>query len=140
MVRRYVSASIPVAGKTGTTNDNTDVWFIGVTPGMVAGVWMGFDKPTPITSSAAGGSLAAPVWGRMMSRYFAARGSLATRGAQWTPPLGVISAELDRATSQLATADTPPARRYTEYFVEGTEPDALKLDPWVVFSAGALVF
>lgn len=137
VVRRYVQANVPVAGKTGTTNDNTDVWFIGVTPGMVAGVWMGFDKPTPITNSAAGGSLAAPVWGRMMARYLATRGA---RNAQWTPPLGVISAELDRATGQLATANTPRARRYTEYFVEGTEPDALKLDPWTVFSAGALVF
>jgi hypothetical protein len=62
------------------------------------------------------------------------------RGAEWTPPIGVISAELDRATGQLATADTPPARRYTEYFVEGTEPDSLKLDPSVVFRSGALVF
>lgn len=137
VVRRYVPAAVPVAGKTGTTNDNTDVWFIGVTPGMVAGVWMGFDRPAPITSSAAGGSLAAPVWGRMMSRYLAAHRS---HGAQWTPPLGVISAEVDRVTGQLATADTPPGRRYTEYFVEGTEPDALKLDPWTVFSAGPLVF
>ncbi|MGI9089775.1 MAG: penicillin-binding protein 1A [Gemmatimonadaceae bacterium] len=136
-VRRYVSSSVPVAGKTGTTNGNTDVWFIGVTPGMVAGVWMGFDKPTSITSAAAGGSLAAPVWGRMMSRYLAAR---STHGAQWTPPIGVISAEFDRGTNQLATPDTPPARRYTEYFVEGTEPDALKLDPWTVFSTGPLVF
>ncbi|MGI8508734.1 MAG: penicillin-binding protein 1A [Gemmatimonadaceae bacterium] len=136
-IRRYVPASVPVAGKTGTTNDNTDVWFIGVTPGMVAGVWMGFDKPTPITNSAAGGSLAAPVWGRMMSRYLAARH---IKSAQWTPPLGVISAEVDRVTGQLATADTPSARRYTEYYVEGTEPDALKLDPWTVFSAGPLVF
>jgi penicillin-binding protein 1A len=137
VIRKYVPASVPVAGKTGTTNDNTDAWFIGVMPGMVAGVWMGFDTPTPISASAAGGSLAAPVWGRMMQRYLAARG---VRGADWTPPIGVISAELDRATGQLATADTPPARRYTEYFVEGTEPDSLKLDPSVVFRSGALVF
>ncbi|HEX5581517.1 MAG TPA: PBP1A family penicillin-binding protein, partial [Gemmatimonadaceae bacterium] len=42
-VRRYVPRSVPVAGKTGTTNDNSDVWFVGMTPGLVAGVWMGFD-------------------------------------------------------------------------------------------------
>ncbi len=136
-VRKYVAADIPVAGKTGTTNDNTDAWFVGVMPGMVAGVWMGFDKPTPISASAAGGSLAAPVWGRMMARYIAARGAHVT---DWLPPTGVISADFDRATGQPATPLTPTARRYTEYFVEGTEPDSLKLDPWTVFSSGGVVF
>ena len=68
-IRRYLPASIPVAGKTGTTNDNSDVWFIGLTPDLVAGVWLGFDKPTSITAGAAGGSLAAPVWGKMVARY-----------------------------------------------------------------------
>src|SRR4051812_5886427 len=47
-IRRYLPATVPVAGKTGTTNDNTDAWFIGLTPDLVAGVWIGFDKPTPI--------------------------------------------------------------------------------------------
>jgi penicillin-binding protein 1A len=136
-VRKYVPAGIPVAGKTGTTNDNTDAWFVGLMPGMVAGVWMGFDTPTPIGSGAAGGSIAAPVWGRMMAAYLAARGD---RTTQWKPPIGVISAELDRATGQLATIDTPAPRRYTEYFVEGTEPEPLRLDPWTVFRSGALVF
>ena len=44
-VRDFVAAEIPVAGKTGTTNDNSDVWFVGMTPEIVAGVWLGFDKP-----------------------------------------------------------------------------------------------
>jgi penicillin-binding protein 2D len=136
-VRKYVPASVPVAGKTGTTNDNTDAWFIGVTPGLVAGVWMGFDRPIPMGNAAAGGSFAAPVWGRMVARYLSARG---VRTNEWEPPIGVISAELDRATGQTATAFTPPAQRYTEYFVEGTEPDSLKLDPWTAFRGGALVF
>lgn len=137
VVRKYVPASVPVAGKTGTTNDNTDAWFIGVAPGIVAGVWMGFDRPTPMGSAAAGGSIAAPVWGRLVSRYLSSRG---VSTAQWVPPIGVISADLDRATGQMATALTPPARRYTEYWVEGTEPDSLKLDPWAAFKGGALVF
>ena len=63
-IRRYLPASVPVAGKTGTTNDNSDVWFIGMTPDIVAGVWLGFDTPKTITPGAAGGSLAAPIWGR----------------------------------------------------------------------------
>ncbi|HXC24788.1 MAG TPA: PBP1A family penicillin-binding protein [Gemmatimonadaceae bacterium] len=136
-VRRYVSSQIPVAGKTGTTNDNTDVWFIGMTPDLVAGVWLGFDAPKPIMKGAFGGSLAAPVWGKIMEKYYAAHGM---RHSDWTPPIGVISAELDRATGQLATATTPTDRRYTEYFVEGTEPTSLKLDPSTVFQRGALVF
>ena len=134
-IRRYLPSSIPVAGKTGTTNDNTDVWFIGLTPDVVAGVWLGFDKPKPITPGAAGGSLAAPIWGKMMSRYYAASGPPAN---SWTPPLGVISGELDRATGQLATIATPAERRYTEYFVEGTEPAPLRADLWKIFQWGPL--
>jgi penicillin-binding protein 1A len=134
-VRRYLPASIPVAGKTGTTNDNTDVWFIGLTPDVVAGVWLGFDKPKTITPGAAGGSLAAPIWGKMMARYYALSKPPVN---SWTPPLGVISGELDRATGEMATVATPADRRYTEYFVEGTEPPPLRADPWKVFEWGPL--
>ena len=142
-IRRFLPASVPVAGKTGTTDDNTDVWFIGLTPDIVAGVWLGFDKPRTITSGAAGGSLAAPVWARMMSRYYASssgRSSLEHSEARWRPPLGVISGELDRATGEMATATTPPNRRYTEYFVEGTEPEPLRADPWKIFRWGPIGF
>jgi penicillin-binding protein 2D len=141
-VRRYLPASIPVAGKTGTTNDNTDAWFIGLTPDLVAGVWIGFDKPTPISASAAGGSLAAPVWGKMVARYYASEpGIISSREAeQWVPPLGVITGEVDRTTGELATDQTPADRRYTEYFVEGTEPAPLRLDPWKLFASGPVVF
>jgi penicillin-binding protein 1A len=141
-VRKYLPASIPVAGKTGTTNDNSDVWFIGLTPDIVAGVWLGFDTPKSIAPGAAGGSLAAPVWGRMMSRYYASgtTNSAERSESRWTPPVGVISGELDRLTGQLATVATPAARRYTEYFVEGTEPAALRADPWKIFRWGPIGF
>ena len=141
-IRRYLPESIPVAGKTGTTNDNSDVWFIGLTPDLVAGVWLGFDKPTSITAGAAGGSLAAPVWGKMLARYYAAKPEILTSRAaqQWTPPIGVIFGDVDRATGELATEQTPPDRRYTEYFVEGTEPAPLKADPWKLFGWGPIIF
>lgn len=134
-IRKYLPSSVPVAGKTGTTNDNTDVWFIGLTPDIVAGVWLGFDKPKMISPGAAGGSLAAPIWGKMISRYYAL-----TRPPvnSWTPPYGVIPGELDRATGQLATIATPADRRYTEYFVEGTEPEPLRADPWKIFQFGPI--
>jgi penicillin-binding protein 2D len=141
-IRRYLPASIPVAGKTGTTNDNSDVWFIGLTPDLVAGVWLGFDTPTSITPGAAGGSLAAPVWGKMVARYYAAKPEILTSRAseQWTPPVGVIFGDVDRATGELATDQTPPERRYTEYFVEGTEPAPLRADPWKLFAWGPIIF
>ena len=142
-IRKFLPASVPVAGKTGTTNDNSDVWFIGLTPDIVAGVWLGFDKPKSITPGAAGGSLAAPVWGKMMARYYASsagRSSIEHSVGQWTPPVGVISGELDRATGQLATISTPAQRRYTEYFMEGTEPEQLRADPWKIFRWGPIGF
>jgi penicillin-binding protein 1A len=141
-IRRYLPESIPVAGKTGTTNDNSDVWFIGLTPDLVAGVWLGFDKPTSITAGAAGGSLAAPVWGKMLARYYAAKPEILTSraAAQWTPPIGVIFGDVDRATGELATEQTPADRRYTEYFVEGTEPASLRADPWKLFGWGPIIF
>ena len=141
-IRRYLPASIPVAGKTGTTNDNSDVWFIGLTPDLVAGVWLGFDKPTSITAGAAGGSLAAPVWGKMLARYYVAKPEILTSRAaeQWTPPIGVIFGDVDRATGELATDQTPADRRYTEYFVEGTEPAPLRADPWKLFAWGPIIF
>ncbi|MGI9141094.1 MAG: transglycosylase domain-containing protein [Gemmatimonadaceae bacterium] len=131
-VRRFVPAAVPVAGKTGTTNDNTDTWFIGLTPDIVAGVWFGFDRPTPISGAAAGGSLAAPAWGRMVAAMYRSRAS----GQAWTAPPGVISGAVERGTAGLASDLTPPERRYTEYFVEGTEPEALRLDPWRVVRWG----
>jgi penicillin-binding protein 1A len=127
-VRNEVPASIPVAGKTGTTNDNTDVWFVGMTPDLVAGVWIGFDRPRTITPGAAGGSLAAPIWAQMVSRA-----GVGTGGVPWTAPAGVLSAELDRATGRLADPESPPESRYTEYFLGGTEPLPVRLDSWGVF-------
>jgi penicillin-binding protein 1A len=126
-VRTDVPESIPVAGKTGTTNDNTDVWFVGMTPDLVAGVWIGFDRPRTITPGAAGGSLAAPIWAQMV-----ARAGAGTAGIPWLPPAGVTSAELERGTGRLADPGVPPEARYTEYFLGGTEPLPVRLDSWGV--------
>jgi penicillin-binding protein 1A len=132
--RRAVPDNIPRAGKTGTTNDNKDVWFLGMTPDLVAGVWLGFDKPKTIASGAVGGLLAAPIWGQMIGRYYAGRSS-----AGWGPPPdGLVYAELDRETADLATPETPPARRYIEYFLPGTEPAQLRNNPWKVPQWGPL--
>ena len=132
-VRRILAPRIPAAGKTGTTNDNTDVWFIGFTPDLVAGVWLGFDTPQSIAQGAAGGSLAAPIWARLMASVYAVRDV-----PEWTPLPTLVSAELDRTTGALADSATPPERRYTEYFLPGTEPGAQRFDPRSIFSDGPI--
>jgi 1A family penicillin-binding protein len=135
-VRRYLPPEVPVAGKTGTTDDNTDVWFVGMTPDIVAGVWLGLDKPKPIAErGVAGGSLAAPIFAQML-----ARGGYDHPVGTWDPPPGLITADLDRQTGKLADAATPAERRYTEYFVPGTEPAALRVDAWRLFLIGPLPF
>lgn len=124
--RRAVPDNIPIAGKTGTTNDNVDVWFVGMTPELVAGVWLGFDKPKPIASGAVGGLLAAPIWGQMMGRYYAGHSTIG-----WgAPPDGLVFAELDRNAADLATPESPADKRYIEYFLPGTEPQQLRDNPW----------
>jgi penicillin-binding protein 1A len=121
-VRRYVMPEVQVAGKTGTTDDNTDVWFVGMTPNLVAGVWLGFDRPRSISPGAAGGGLAAPIFGTMLARW----GGASTQ--PWPQPSSVVTAEMDRVTGDLAEAWTPVERRYLESFVAGTEPGALRVD------------
>jgi penicillin-binding protein 1A len=132
--RKAVPDNIPIAGKTGTTNDNVDVWFVGMTPDLVAGVWLGFDKPKPIASGAVGGLLAAPIWGQMIGRYYAGRSTVG-----WGPPPdGLVFAQLDRDVASLATPDSPLDKRYVEYFLPGTEPQQLRDNPWKIPQWGPL--
>jgi membrane peptidoglycan carboxypeptidase len=133
--RKAVPEHVPVAGKTGTTNDNVDVWFVGMTPELVAGVWLGFDRPKTIASGAVGGGLAAPIWGQMIGRYYSGR----TTNGWGPPPEGLVYAELDRSTADIATPSTPLDQRYIEYFLPGTEPAALRNNPWKVMQWGPLI-
>ena len=136
-IRRILPADVPVAGKTGTTDDNTDVWFVGMTPDIVAGVWLGFDRPQTIAAhNVAGGSLAAPIFARMIDR-----GGYARASDEWsTPPAGVTSVTLDRHTGKPAGETTPADRRYVEYFISGTEPGALRVNVRRLFGLGPIVF
>ena len=134
-VRKYVPARIPVAGKTGTTNSSTDVWFVGMTPELVGAVWVGYDTPKAINGGqAAGGTIAAPIFGRAVQAYYA--GNRAT--LPWAPPPGVLSMELDRDTGLPPTATTAVEKRYTEWFVLGTEPGAIPLDVWKLMELGGI--
>jgi penicillin-binding protein 1A len=108
----------PAAGKTGTTNEGKDVWFIGLTPDLAAGVWLGFDRPRRIMPAASGGRLAAPVWADIMTQAYRTRPA----PAAWTPPANVVSAQIDNRTGYLATSQCPPEDVRIEYFLTGTEP------------------
>ena len=70
-IRQYYQG--PAAGKTGTTNDFADAWFVGLTPQLVCGVWTGFDdrRVTFTGDYGQGGRAAAPVWGRLMGKVYA---------------------------------------------------------------------
>jgi penicillin-binding protein 1A len=63
----------PVAGKSGTTSDGADVWFVGFTPDVAAGVWIGYDERRALPGRSSGGSISAPVFGRMMRRIYKVR-------------------------------------------------------------------
>lgn len=106
----------PVAGKTGTTNNGSDVWFVGYTPTLVAGFWFGYDTPRSLGDGANGGRFAAPAWADFYRRGWRER----ENGAAWKAPDGLISRDIDPATGMLAEEWCETRRR--EWFKPGTEP------------------
>ncbi len=127
---RAVGFKLPAGGKTGTTNDFVDAWFVGFTPKIVAGVWVGFDQPRPIVKNGFAGLLAVPMWAKFMK--------VATRndGQRWfDPPANVVSVEVCRLSGSLPGAGcrnaasisatgviTYKSMVYADYFVRGTDP------------------
>ncbi|HWI60748.1 MAG TPA: PBP1A family penicillin-binding protein [Symbiobacteriaceae bacterium] len=109
----------PVAGKTGTSDESRDAWFVGYTPDLVAGVWVGSDANTP--SWREGGSAAAPLWATFASRALAG-----TRSRDWTPPAGVTGVEVCAETGRLPNSVCPTTR---EWFLSGTEPTEVEPEP-----------
>jgi penicillin-binding protein 1A len=118
---------VPAGGKTGTTNDGADVWFIGYTADLVAGVWMGFDKPQKIKANAQGGELASPAWAAFMTEVYRRK----PQPPDWPRPDGVVVREVDALTGRLANSSCMTAIT-TEFFVQGTEPTTSCTDAAVV--------
>ncbi len=113
---------IPGAGKTGTTDDYGDAWFVGFTPNLLAAVWFGFDKPKTIMHGAEGGALSAPVWGQFMRRVYLGNPAALPVPGDWPMPSGLVTREVDSETGRLASELGPTERAYTEFVVAGTEP------------------
>ncbi|MEZ5872248.1 MAG: penicillin-binding protein 1A [Nitratireductor sp.] len=106
---------VPVAGKTGTTNDEKDAWFIGYTPDLVAGVYVGFDNPRPMGHGSTGGGLAAPVFLEFMSAALKGKNPVDFR-----VPRGIKLIPIDRKTGLQAKAGQPGV--IMEAFKPGTAP------------------
>lgn len=104
---RAAGYSGPAAGKTGTTNDGRDAWFVGVVPDLATGVWVGFDRPRPIVpdGSGAGGLLASPAWGTWMR---AVADTLDEPRGSWSPPLGVRRVRYDIQTGMTVPENCRP--------------------------------
>jgi membrane peptidoglycan carboxypeptidase len=94
----------PAAGKTGTTNDGRDAWFVGLTPGLAAGVWIGFDQPREVVADRGGGALAAPVWGAWMLGLGRTQ-ALARTSVAWVPPPGLEHVRYDPRTGAVLDRD-----------------------------------
>src|SRR5260221_2295890 len=98
-----------VAGKTGTTHNADDVWFIGYTPTLLAGVWFGYDTPRPIAPHATGGHLAAPAWADFYMNGWREPATMTANG--WEAPPGMVMRVIDPLTSMLAGEVCPEAKR-----------------------------
>ena len=142
-VRGGLPYQVSAGGKTGTTNDGTDVWFSGFTPNLLATVWFGMDAPIPIFSlgpgkrQATGGGLAAPVWASFMRRVYMGgqsdednidyepHGPLLPIETGWPLLPGLNAVLVDRSTGKLASRWCAEEDRYLEYYLPGTEPTEL---------------
>jgi penicillin-binding protein 1A len=131
---RQIGFTLPAAGKTGTTNGFNDAWFVGFTPHLVAGVWVGFDQPQTIVANGFAADLAVPIWAAFMKS--------ATKGdpPDWfTRPDSIVGVNVCRLSGQLPNAgcgnvetqDTKTGRIearsmvYTDYFVKGRQPEII---------------
>lgn len=104
----------PCAGKTGTTDDYTDAWFIGYTPHLITGVWVGFDEPRPLGEHETGSRAACPIWVAFMKEALKD-----TPPEDFQVPEGVVFVRIDPKTGLLARPGEPGI---FECFRQGTEP------------------
>jgi membrane carboxypeptidase/penicillin-binding protein len=136
LARTYYNVTVPAAGKTGTTNDFSDAWFIGYTPHIVAGVWIGFQdrmsmlippgKGTTGISDPSGAVMAMPVWARFIRDLYKDE-SLGLPQDDWVRPPGIVEVELCRTSTTVESPDYKIALptcpdRFTEIFLATNQP------------------
>jgi len=125
VIRRGTAAGVwasgfhlPAGGKTGTTNDGTNVWFVGYTADLIAGVWYGLDRPQKIKDNAQGGVLAAPTWTAFMTEVYRRKPA----PPDWPKPISIVTREIDVSSGLLQTPYCPRNLVTSEFYISGTEP------------------
>jgi len=114
----------PAAGKTGTTNDYRDAWFVGYTTGLTTAVWVGFDDVKPLGSQETGARAASPIWLNFMKTAVTIETG---ESFSFSVPEGIVRYPIDPATGLLVKEDIPGALK--EYFKEGTQPTQFSSAP-----------
>ena len=115
--RKTVNLSVPTAGKTGTTNDAKDVWFVGFTKNIVAGCFIGYDTPKSLGRGASGGGMCGPVFNTFMKEATKKYG-----GGDFDVPPGGFFLKIDRFTGARLSDDATGDNVVAEYFRDGEEP------------------
>jgi len=120
--RAALSLRWPLGGKTGTTDDYSDAWFIGFDPGLTVGVWVGHDERRPLGRAETGAQAALPIWMDVMEAYLAEQDREAL--PRFEPPSNIVFVA-DPATDPFAHSPLPgkvPPEELGEAFIAGTEP------------------
>ena len=115
--RNTVNLSVPTAGKTGTTNEAKDVWFVGFTKNIAAGCFIGYDTPKSLGRSASGGGMCGPVFNTFMKESTKKYG-----GGDFVVPPGGFFLKIDRFTGARLSEDATGDNVVAEYFLDGEEP------------------
>lgn len=128
--RKAAYLRFPVAGKTGTTNNNRDAWFVGFSPDLLCGVWIGYDDSRPLGAREEGGRAAVPVFAQILQQA-----QSLYKKSDFFIPTGIVSREIHPDTGE---AVLPSAeKRITEYFLEGTEPALPEVVPFPALEPNA---
>jgi len=112
----------PLAGKTGTVDDNTDAWFVGFDPDITVGVWTGLDEKKPLGLNETGAIAALPIWIEFMKAYIATRADKGPR-PEFQAPGNIVVLPIDQATGGVAVPGSTTA--VSEAFIAGTQPGGL---------------
>jgi penicillin-binding protein 1A len=116
-----LASTWPLAGKTGTVDDNTDAWFIGFDPNLTVGVWVGYDEKKSMGNNEQGSLAALPIWMEFMKAYIDSRPDKADP-PRFDPPGNIVFMTVDKSNGAAQSAESPAA--INEAFIAGTQPGA----------------
>jgi penicillin-binding protein 1A len=117
---KAASLNWPLGGKTGTTDDYTDAWFVGFDPDITIGVWVGLDQKKPIGSNMTGAEAALPIWMDIMKAWIGER----KEPPQFPSPGNIVFVTVDKGSGEPAVDGTPGA--IPEAFIAGTQPGSIR--------------